>query len=380
MGKIRDKTLGRPPMASLQQTAGHTIILIDDLPSYRRVALLRDGALDQFWIDDAADLLPQPGVVFAARVAQIFADHDRATFELPGHSTPHGTRPQSHMASARITADQAKSLKSGQIIPVVVSALPREGKPLQVKIKGDISPKDLPPQPQLIHPAPDALTLAKATAPDAEVISDDTGERWAQYGCDEALEQACKAIMTMPNGAVLHINTPPGAAVIDLDSAGSTLTPFDLSCQMLPVVMRQIRLRRIAGPIVIDFPRLTAEQQRKLHDMIKSEAKYDPEKPSLHGFTRGGLYTMARPWRRQILSQELSMDAAASGRAALRLIRRHSHLNIQGGITISIHEKGLDWLQGDGADALKALTADLAFSPQFRSDNMIKTAMLEENA
>ena len=367
-------------MTSLRKTAGHTIILIDDLPSYRRVALLRDGVLDQIWIDDASNSLPQPGAVFAARVAQIFSDHDRATFELTGQSTPDVARPQTHMASARITADQAKNLKSGQIIPVVVSALPREGKPLQVKIKGDLSPKDLPPQPQLIHPAPDTLALAKAAAPNAEVISDDTGENWSQYGCDEALEQACDTAMTMPNGAVLHINTPPGAAVIDLDSATSTLSPFDLSCQMLPVVMQQIRLRRIAGPIVIDFPRLTAEQQRNLHDMIKAEAKYDPEKPSLHGFTRGGLYTMARPWRRNILSQELTLDAAASGRAALRLMRRHRHLNIQGGITISIHEKGLDWLQGEGADALKALTVDLAFSPQFRSDNTVKTAMLEENA
>ena len=367
-------------MTSLQQTAGHVIILIDDLPSYRRVALLRDGELDQFWIDDAADALPQPGAVFAARVAQIFADHDRVTFELTAHPTYHGARPQSLLASGRITTDQAKNLKSGQIIPVVVSALPREGKPLQVKIKGDFSPKDLPSQPQLITPAPDALTLAKATAPDAEVISDDTGEEWAQYGCDEALEQACEAVMTMPNGAIVHFNTPPGAAVIDLDSAASTLAPFDLSCQMLPVVMRQIRLRRIAGPIVIDFPRLSAEQQRRLHDMIKAEAKYDPEKPSLHGFTRGGLYTMARPWRRQALSQELTLDAAASGRAALRLIRRHRHLNIQGGMIISIHEKGLNWLHGEGADVLKAMTADLAFSPQFRSDNVEMTAVVIENA
>ena len=367
-------------MTSLPQTAGHTIILIDDLPSYRRVALIRDGVLDQFWIDDASNPLPQPGAIFAARVAQIFADHDRATFEITDPLTSHGTRPPIYMASGRITADLTQRLKSGQILPVVVSALPREGKPLQVKIKGDISPKDLPSQPQLIHPAPDALAFAKAAAPYAEVILDDTGERWAQYGCDEALEQACEAVIPMPNGAVMHINTPPGASVIDLDSAASTLSPFDLSCHLLPDVMRQIRLRRIAGPIVIDFPRLAPEQQRKLHDMIKAEAKNDPEKPSLHGFTRGGLYTMARPWRRQILSQELTLDAAASGRAALRLIRRHRHLNIQGGITISIHEQGMNWLMGDGADALKTLTSDLAFSPQFRSDNAVKTAVVIETA
>ena len=64
------------------------IIIIDDLPSYRRVALVRDGVLDQLWIDNAADHTPQPGAVFAARVPQIFAGHDRATFELKidGHA------------------------------------------------------------------------------------------------------------------------------------------------------------------------------------------------------------------------------------------------------------------------------------------------------
>ena len=367
-------------MTSPQKSVGNAIILIDDLASYRRGALLRDGALDQIWIDDAANPLPQPGAIFAARVAQIFAGHDRATFELAGHPNPEGKPLQTHMASGRITTDQTKSLKSGQIIPVVVSALPREGKPLQVKIKGDVSPKDMPPQPQLISLAPDALTSAMVAAPDADVIYDDTGANWSEYGCDDALEQACDAVMMLSNGAVVHFNTPPGAAVIDLDSANSTLSPFDLSCQLAPLVMRQIRLRRIAGPIVIDFPRLSPDQQRRLHDVIKVEAKHDPEKPSMHGFTKGGLYTMARSWRRESLSHLLHPNAATSGRAALRLIRCHRSLNIQGGITIRLNENGLGWLQDDGADALREMTADLAFSPQFRSDNMVMSAVLEENA
>ena len=155
------------------------IIIIDDLPSYRRVALVRDGVLDQLWIDDAADHTPQPGAVFAARVAQIFAGHDRATFELKIDCHAEGHAAEPIMASGRITSDQAKTLKPGQIIPVVVSALPREDKPLQVKIKGDVSPKDLPPQPRLISPSPVALARALAAEPEAAVVHDDTGEPWA---------------------------------------------------------------------------------------------------------------------------------------------------------------------------------------------------------
>ena len=362
------------------KTDNPSIIIIDDLPSYRRVALLRDGVLDQLWIDDAADHTPQPGAVFAARVAQIFAGHDRATFELKIDCHAEGHAAEPIMASGRITSDQAKTLKPGQIIPVVVSALPREDKPLQVKIKGDVSPKDLPPQPRLISPSLDALARALAAEPEAAVVHDDTGEPWAAYGCDDALEQAMAKTLHHPSGAILHINTPPGAAVIDLDSGASSLPLFDLSCQLIPFIMRQIRLRRIAGPVVIDFPRVHPEQQRQLNDLIKAEAKRDAEKPSLHGFTRGGLYTLARPWRWQALSDVLQDDGASMGRSALRLIRRHRAMNIQGGITIAINDEGLDWLKGDGADALNVLTADLAFSPEFRSDNTRAIAVVDEPA
>ena len=62
--------------------ASDDLILIDDLPFYRRVALIRDGALDQLWVDDAAASLPQPGAVLAARVAQVFPQHDRVNLDL----------------------------------------------------------------------------------------------------------------------------------------------------------------------------------------------------------------------------------------------------------------------------------------------------------
>ena len=89
---------------------------------------------------------------------------------------------------------------------------------------------------------------------------------------------------------------------------------------------------------------------------------------------------MARPWRWQALSDVLQDDGPSMGRSALRLIRRHRAMNIQGGITIAINDEGLDWLKGDGADALNVLSADLAFSPEFRSDNTRATAVVDEPA
>ena len=371
----------RDPLPSSRSgNTANATILIDALPSYRRVVLLRDGQLDQIWIDDAADLMPRPGAVLAARVAQIFPQHDRVHFEIETANNHNSRKSQRVTASARVTANQAKQLQPGQMAAVVVSAMPREDKPLQVKIKGDLSPKDLPSQPSLISQAPDALAIAKKQAPDAEVITDHSGENWAEYLVNDQLEQALNARIELPNGAVLHFNTPPGAAVIDLDSGMSGLNAYDLACQTIPMVMRQIRLRRIAGPIVIDIPRLNADQQQQLHNLIKTEAKKDAEKLALHGFTKGGLYTMARPWRQKTLSEDLAIGPAAMARTALRHIRRHYALSKQGGIAIRLHPDAIAWLNTTGADALTALTADLAFSPEFRSDEKSYDAEVEETA
>ena len=343
------------------------MIIIDRLPHYQRVGLIRDGQLDQIFIDNDRDTSPQPGAVLAVRVAQIFQNHDRVTLDLGSNLGPDQT------ASMRIK--KGITFQSGQMIAVEVIASPREGKPLQVRLKGDISHKDLPQHPALLKPAPDSLARAQALMPAGKVINDDDGQAWDHLLCDDAIEQACQKKLVidhqvpMAAGSVVHIHTPPGASVIDIDSGNSKLPPFELTKSLIPFVMRQLRLRRIGGPIVIDFPRLDKTQQTAVHNMIKTEAHYDCEKPSLHGFTRGGLYTMSRPWRGSSLVDLFKPDAALMGRAALRLIRRHKALQIPGGIVIGLNSDALAWINDDEQSGYQHLIADLAFSPEFHSDN-----------
>jgi len=351
--------------------ASDDLILIDDLPFYRRVALIRDGVLDQLWIDDAAASLPQPGAVLAARVVQVFPQHDRVNLDL-GAAYPN--------ASARLRPPSTAAIKPGQMLAVTVAALPREGKPLQVKIKGDMAAADLPSSPGMIAPAPDALTLAKlAASPEAAINHDATGDLWARYEIDAAIDAACQSIMPLPEGGVMQINTPPGAAVIDGDSGDSRLAPYELAMVMVPHAMRQLRLRRIGGPIVIDFPRITPDEQKHIHNAMKAEAKRDPLKPALHGFTRGGLYTMARPWRGQMLAEDQGDKGAEIGRAALREIRRHHATHRPGGLTLRLHPEGYAWLHHDGQAAWDILRAGLAFLVEFRSDDGVADVLIDEN-
>ena len=117
----------------------------------------------------------------------------------------------------------------------------------------------------------------------------------------------------LADGARLHLNAPPGAVVVDGDSGSSQAAPQQLAEIMVEEVMRQLRLRRHGGPIVIDFPRLSPQGQKAIHGMMRDAARLDPAKPALHGFTRGGLYTMARPWQLMPLAQELAPVAETGG-------------------------------------------------------------------
>lgn len=349
-------------------------IIIDDLPRFRRVALWRDGGLEQIFIDDADNLAPRPGALVAVRVMQSFPQHGRVTAELMGHETSFRTA-------------KAELLKSGQIIAAKLradgrhEATPLGGKPIQLKEYNGIDLKDLPLETGIIAPAPDALSRAEALAPDAPQYHDDDGKLWAEYGIDDAIDDALSPHIALPDGGYLHIATPPGAAVIDGDSATSRLAPQKLAEAMVPELMRQLRLRRIAGPIVIDFPRLSPEGQKYIHQMMKDEAKKDDAKPALHGFTRGGLYTMARGWGLCTLAEEMPDGVKRNGLAALRLLRNHGKHHgvkaVTSGLQLRMNPDVLDWLHGDGAEALKIVTQSLAFQPKFVSDTSLDAVQLD---
>ena len=342
--------------------ASSQVILVDDLPSYRRVALIRDGQLDQIWFDDAEQSPYRTGAVVAVRLAQIFADHNRITVMLDD-------------IPASLRLGDGHHHRPGDMIAASVTGPARDDgysrKPLQLKEANHIAGKMLPSDTGLITPAPDALARATAAAPEAVIHHDDDGTLWHEYGVDLQLEQAAHPDMDMPEGGRVILSTPPGAAVIDGDSAASRLSPLDLAKAMVPLVMRQLRLRRIGGPIVIDFPRLDDDGMKTIHTLMRSEAKKDPFKPSLHGFTRGGLYTMARPWRDGLLADERLPRDRTLGLAVLRFIRAHHKKMTPGALNLRLPQEGIDWLNGAGADLLQQLVSSISFQVHFFPDNLI---------
>ena len=86
-----------------------------------------------------------------------------------------------------------------------------------------------------------------------------TEQDW-QLLCEE-VEHACSSDIITKDGAILYFEQTRAALMIDIDSAASKLAPGPLSLAILPDLFAAIRLRRLAGKILVDMPTLTKSQR-----------------------------------------------------------------------------------------------------------------------
>jgi len=409
-----------------------TRIIVDRLAGYTRTALLKDSLLTDLFIDDADDPAPGPGAVVCARVERVFPDHDRASLDIGGlpasMRSPGGKalRPgEMILATVAAEAREKKPLqlrrglfRAGRYVMVESGRAERRlSKGLreagyvppddllcpvpsltitlrravagadhsEVKAEFDElvtwaeSILDLPSSgPAILAPAITGLEESRLLDPTAEVVMDNDGSVWAEAGIDEALEVALAPMVSLAEGGAIHISTPPGAAVIDGDSGDDALSPMRLASAMVPEVARQMRLRRIGGPVVVDFPRLGAKARRQIADLMVAAVQDDPCRPRCHGFTEGGLFTLTRPWRWRPLGALLAPSPARIGRDALRLLRMTGIRRPRHPVEICLPPAGLEWLEGPGASSRAKIEEGLVFAPRFRSDRSFDQPFIQD--
>jgi hypothetical protein len=97
-----------------------------------------------------------------------------------------------------------------------------------------------------------------------------------------------------------------------------------LNAALLPEVARQIRLRNLSGPILVDLAGMKAKQRTILGPALVAALAGDPARPRFLGFTALGLAEISRPRVRAPLHEALAGPLAA-GLAALRAIARSIH-------------------------------------------------------
>ena len=416
--------------------------ILDPMPGYQRLALIKHGQLTDIWINDLSDKMPAYGSIFMARITGIFPDHNRVQLNI-------GQMGMASMRVANMRGSKSGAFTTGALIPVTVQAEPREQKPAQMRhgiiretrfaiihhvpdtsgqlhlsqrLKAGLAnqqtselmdaldtlrklalahdcqitlrepaqhhPIDMVMASILAHvkaldqvaaeskitttqgmlaPALSLAQIAEQHVQAEHIRIDHDGRLWADADIDQQIDIALNPSLTMPEGGILHISTPPGAAVIDGDSGTSRLSPDALASAMITPLARQIQLRRIAGAIVVDFPRMDHAGKDHIHQIMLAECADDPLRPMCYGWTKGGLYTLDRRHQRRPLSDILDCHIAPAKHAAIAALRQlwQSGQNKDGGNKnglppqLYLTKAAQDWLNGDGHAVYDAVCAGL---------------------
>ena len=125
----------------------------------------------------------------------------------------------------------------------------------------------------------------------------------------EQVEQACRSNIMTKDGAVLYVEQTRAAFMIDIDSAQSKLAPGPLSVAILPDLFAVIRLRRLAGKILVDLPVLTKSQRTDIMHQADELARRDLRFPECLGFTRPGMLELSVRHGRPVLDKDDMVQA-----------------------------------------------------------------------
>jgi Ribonuclease G/E len=153
-----------------------------------------------------------------------------------------------------------------------------------------------------------ALAEAKSLFPDA-CYEDGVFDREA----GDALDQALEPRVILPGGGALTIETTAALTAIDVDSGGGA--PLAANLAAIPEVARQLRLRGLAGHILIDIIPLRDRQALgRLVATLRQAVDADPTPTHVVGVTPLGLIEMTRERRRPSLA-EVMLEASVLERS-----------------------------------------------------------------
>jgi len=182
----------------------------------------------------------------------------------------------------------------------------------------------------VVQPSPGPIGLARRAALGAPVTEGRDGRLFREHGVEEMIEAALERRVALDGGGVLTFDETEALVAVDVDTAASRSGTADLvglARDAARRIVQEVRSRRLAGLIVVDFPRTRSAKPRDaLADGLKQGFGAGDEMPTLHGWTRGGLFEITRPRRGPSLRQTMLGDAMLVGAGvetqALAALRR----------------------------------------------------------
>lgn len=138
------------------------------------------------------------------------------------------------------------------------------------------------------------------------------------YDVTDHLAAALSPVVALPCGGRVTIEPTAALTAIDVDSGPAS--PIEANLQAVPVIARQLRLRNIAGQIVVDFVSGGGKGAlMKLIAALKQAVAGDPTATHVIGMTPLGLIELTRERRGPALSELMQERATVASAEAVAL-------------------------------------------------------------
>jgi ribonuclease G len=183
-----------------------------------------------------------------------------------------------------------------------------------------------------------------------------------------AIEEALAPRVPLAGGGALVIEPTAAAVMIDVDSGAAPQDAVNLAAAQ--AAARHIRLRNLAGPIVIDFiPTRRRGARERIRAVLAAALAADSARPDVLGWTRLGHLEIVRPRRQAPLHEILFEHAPGAGRAktaatvayeALGAAARMADATAGRALALAVHPEVAAMLEeGEAGEARRALEGRL---------------------
>lgn len=184
-----------------------------------------------------------------------------------------------------------------------------------------------------------------------------------EHGVEDAIEGALERRVTLSGGAELVFDQTEALCVIDINSAADVgkpgRGPRDVNSKAMPEIARQLRLRNIAGAVVIDALKMgSGDDRNRVLVRLRETLKGDPGACHVLGMTNLGLIEVTRTRIGPSLAERMQVERAAPpssvdavAMAALRVVIRTAATTPAGGYRLVVAPSVADALEGSLREA-----------------------------
>ena len=225
---------------------------------------------------------------------------------------------------------------------------------------------------------PTLLPAIRSLFPKAALLKD----AFARYDAEDVLEQALTSVVPLAGGGALIIQPTAGVTVIDID--GGARSPLDANLAAIPEIARQLRLRAIAGHILVDIiPLRDRRSQCRLIAALRQATADDPTPTHVVGTTPLGLIEMTRERRRPSLAENMltqpspHRNPVTVGLDGLRALLRETAARPAAALTLVAAPEVIAALR-QRPNALTDAATRLGYSPTLVTRPGLELAVIEE--